>query len=31
MLRDGEISSDRASQIARAVLRGTATELYHLP
>jgi hypothetical protein len=31
MLRDGEISRDRANEIARRVLRGNAEGLYHLP
>jgi hypothetical protein len=31
MLRDGEISRDRANEIARRVLRGNAEALYHLP
>ena len=31
MLRDGEINRDRANQIARNVLRGNASALYHLP
>jgi hypothetical protein len=31
MFRDGEISRDRANEIARRVLRGNAEALYHLP
>ncbi len=31
MLRDGEINRERANQIARQVLRGNASALYHLP
>ncbi|MGC2298969.1 MAG: amidohydrolase family protein [Acidobacteriaceae bacterium] len=31
MLRDGEISRDRADELARRVLRGNAEALYHLP
>ncbi len=31
MVQDGEITRDRAAQIARLVLRGNAEALYHLP
>jgi hypothetical protein len=31
MLQDGEISRDRAGEIARRMLRGNAEALYHLP
>lgn len=31
MLRDGEVSRDRANAIGRLVLRGNAKRLYHLP